>query len=181
MQEEWRKTRFRGYRVSTLGRVKSITRTVVDKNGNLKRLKGKILKHGRVGAKRDYHSVVMPGALTRLVHILVCTAFHGRRPGPNYEVNHIDGNKDNNRADNLEWVTKKQNAKHASKMGLASGGSLPGSSHPLSKLTEKDVLNIRRRLSGNPPRGLKAMLARHHKIGKSLITKILNRSAWSHI
>jgi hypothetical protein len=49
------------------------------------------------------------------VHVLVASVFVGP-PGP--EVNHRDGNKVNNRVDNLEWTTRKGNAKHAFDAGL---------------------------------------------------------------
>lgn len=56
------------------------------------------------------------------VHQLVCLAFHGEPPddGQNWEPNHIDGNKHNNRENNLEWMTHQDNMFHALKTGLRS-------------------------------------------------------------
>lgn len=54
---------------------------------------------------------------TYYIHRLVAKAFI---PNPQSKpcINHIDGNKENNRIDNLEWVTYSENNKHAYKMGL---------------------------------------------------------------
>lgn len=51
------------------------------------------------------------------IHRLVATAF---LPNPNklFEVNHKDGNKQNNSVDNLEWCDREYNLKHAIKIGL---------------------------------------------------------------
>ena len=53
------------------------------------------------------------------VHRLVCLTFNGLPPDDmRIYVNHIDGNKSNNRSDNLEWISHSENISHAYDIGL---------------------------------------------------------------
>ncbi len=60
---------------------------------------------------------------THTVHKLVALAYYGERPPGDIHVNHKDGNKLNNRPENLEYVTRSKNCKHAVKHGLS---TVPG-------------------------------------------------------
>jgi hypothetical protein len=69
---------------------------------------------------------VWNGKTSVRTHVVMCSLFKGPRPGPLYEVNHIDGNRDNNSAANLEWVTKRENILNAKERGAFSNFPLRG-------------------------------------------------------
>ena len=53
------------------------------------------------------------GTLSTLVHRIICTAFHGSPPSEHHVVNHKDENRQNNRPENLEWITQQENVRHS--------------------------------------------------------------------
>lgn len=128
MQEEWRPViGFEGYyEVSNVGRVRSLDRTIIRSASRTRkeyaaRLKGKVLKQAR---NTHGYSIVSlrKNATVKSVHRLVAEAFIEKEPGKDL-INHIDGNKSNNKTDNLEWCTNKENQLHA----MRCLGAKPGS------------------------------------------------------
>lgn len=109
-----------------------------------------------------------------LVHRLVAKAFV---PNPDNKpcVNHKDGDKLNNVAPNLEWVTYSENNQHAADNNLAFTGEL----NAMSRLTEKEVLDIRNtyRLGCFTHKEI----AKAFNISRTLVTLIINRKRWKHL
>lgn len=113
MIEEWRDVvgYEARYQVSSMGRVKSLERK--DRLGRI--VKERILKPGvdHNGYQVvNLHAGGKPKNVT--VHRLVCQAFR-ENPENKPEVNHIDEDKTNNNAVNLEWCTRKENINHGSR------------------------------------------------------------------
>lgn len=112
MQEEWRDIAgYEGlYRVSNFGRIKSLDRKQIYSNGDIHYYKGKMLKPSR--AIGGYLKIRL-GSTGREagVHRFVAETFVPNPKGYP-EVNHIDGDKHNNRADNLEWCDRRANMAH---------------------------------------------------------------------
>lgn len=112
---------------------------------------------------------------TRTVHRLIACAFVPAEPGKDF-VNHKDGNKKNNCIDNLEWVTRSENMKHAYDNGLKSS---VGVMNGRSKLTEEDVAFIREHyVAGNKEFGAKA-LSKKFSVARQTISAVVNRQNWN--
>lgn len=96
------------YQVSNLGRVKSLKRFRKGKDGSLVTVKEKILKP--LITKGYYQVLLCKQAIKKkyLVHRLVWSAFNGSIP-EGLQVNHINEIKSDNRLENLNLMTAKEN------------------------------------------------------------------------
>lgn len=129
------------YQVSNRGRVRSLARVVPHSTGGKLTVSPKILiPKDRNGY--DHVSLWKNNKEYRVkVHRLVAQVFIPN-PENKPEVNHIDANPKNNVVENLEWVTRRENMRHAINLGLVSHPV--GEYLPYSKLTESDVVKMRK-------------------------------------
>lgn len=135
-------------------------------------LTGRILMPGT--QSRGYKTVVLYDGSSpkrprsKTVHSLVAEAFLGPRPDK-MTINHIDGDKSNNRLENLEYCSMRDNARHAVGHGLMT----PPRSHT-AKLNEHQVKLIRAIFASNPPRGTQACLARALDVTRDTIHGVVS-------
>lgn len=166
------------YEVSNLGRVRTKARDFIRPTGEVYRSVGCTLMPQRVNL-RGYWIVDLRDDgrhRTSVVHRLVCEAFHGPAPSDDHEANHIDGDKLNSFAENLEWVTRAENMAHAYDTGLKT--PLRGTEHSTAKLDDEKVRQIRLLLSlGQSHRSIAAQFGVTH----GRITRIAQGKAWSHV
>lgn len=160
------------YQISNFGRVKALARPIPGAYKNrefIKKTTHDTYGYSIVGLSINGKSN------TYTVHRLVAKAFV---PNPNglKEVNHKDENKDNNRADNLEWCTTQYNLTYGHRLDCARGEN--NSKH---KLTEDQVREIRRiYIKGDRKFGQSA-LGKRYGVQHQTIGFIVRKKSWKHI
>jgi len=170
MEEIWKDVKgYEGlYKASSLGRIKTVERTI--NYGNFVGFVKKemfIRQHFRDGYY--YLSLSKNGvSKTKRVHRLIAEAFIPN-PENKQEVNHIDCNKINNCVDNLEWCTPRENMKHAYENNrIKHGASLTDGKIMLIREMHRNGIN-------------KTVISNVFKISNQYVSKIIFKRAWKHV
>lgn len=143
---------FPDYRITEDGRVFSLF------SGDFMALKESNFGYLRIGLRRNTKQKFV------LVHRLVACAYIPN-PKNKPQVNHKNGNKKDNRVENLEWVTASENHRHAF--------DVLGKISPRKRLTEEEISCIR--FFANNDRVTNPILCRIFNLNKSTIYKIMQK------
>ena len=165
---EWRQVEgFPDYSVSSDGEIRGKGRW-----GEQKVLR-KFFMKGR--APYAYVNLYRDGKMsTRRVSVVVCETFYGPRPSSAHEAAHGNGIHDDDRAENLRWATRHENAADRKLHGT----QVCGVKANLAKLTEDAVREIRR----CPARyGVVVELARKFGVHPHTISEVRLGRTWSHV
>lgn len=159
------------YLVSNLGRVRSLDRKMRSKKIYWRIKKGKVLKACK---HLDGYCVVRlcrdAVQIDYGIHRLVALAFLDNKENK-LEVNHKNGNREDNRLVNLEWVTPKENMYHSCHI-------LRNGRHTAAKLTIEEVKQIIKLYLN----GMSAIeIAQMFNVTQGSIRRIYNRQTWKHV
>lgn len=158
------------YQVSSFGRVKSLGRIIKHPHSKIRTLRERVLKsYNRCG-----YTAVELNKTSNSTHRLVADAFI---PNPENKpcVNHINGIKNDNRVENLEWCTQSENSLHSFRIGTQSN---KGENHPNSKITLVQSKEIKDLLSKGELTQIE--IAKRYNISNHLVCKIKKRKLWNY-
>lgn len=161
------------YFASNLGTIKSIDHKVFHSNGVIRMQYGRILKQQICLKGYAQVSIKMNGKFINTgVHRLVALAFIENEN--NYpQVNHINCKKLDNRVENLEWCTNKQNNSHAIENNLMRLNY--GEKHHMAKLKDEDVKKARQLFKIG---FTNKELAKDYNVSQAAMSKILRNETY---
>ncbi len=118
------------------------TRYEVSSNGDVRMISGRVLKQWLNEQGYSLVRLSKPRKVIR-VHRLVAAAFCDNADAKPF-VNHIDCNRSNNKAENLEWCTQWENLNHSQNLGRMQRNYWTGKRSPSAKLPDDAAQGIRR-------------------------------------
>lgn len=135
----------------------------------------KFLKDSRGGYREKYRKYMLyvnKKSVIKYVHRLLMEYFGPPKPFLNAEVNHIDGNTENNNLSNLEWVSSSENTRHAIGAGLFSR----------VKLTVSQVKEIKKIFKEQPKyHGQVSDIAKKYGVSQRVISQIKFNKNWKYV
>ncbi|MCU0339236.1 MAG: NUMOD4 motif-containing HNH endonuclease [Spirosomaceae bacterium] len=158
------------YEVSNYGRIRSF------QSGNTK---GTIIRGSVIQGYRSLNIRVVGGkTINRYVHKLVAELFTGGQSESKKYVIHLDFDKQNNRAENLKWVTKDEMVEHNRQNPSVINRKIPRKTRNY-KLTESKVKVIKKMLRNEKNR-LKT-IAKQFGITHTQLNRIRSGENWRHV
>lgn len=152
------------YEISNLGNLKSKDRIIKHYKGGFRKYKAK-LKKSRLNHNGYLRCNLKIGGVRYdfTIHRLVAEAFLDNKESRPF-INHINGNKADNKVENLEWVTSSENTIHAVKNRLIK-----------TKLTDKQAIEVHNSNLSN------RKLASIYGINHTIVWRIKNKIAYKHL
>lgn len=171
--EEWKEIpSIPGYEASSLGRIRSVDRVITYKNGRRRFWPGMIM--GQSVTRHGYLRIV--GRRQGLVHKYVLEAFRGPKPTPTHQCAHNDGNRQNNKIENLRWATPREN--NADKKLHGTQQDMRGENAPAAWMTKEFVFWILDTVRAGKSQH---QLARETGIHVGYINLLVRGKRWSHL